>query len=148
MDPNYRKVKQLVRPILERMIWICMNVRNVEKSAAETDISVVTLPSQKLKAWKKMRLEETILQVAESPEGGRTSYKYGISGVSSGVNVSVTVRKIFVRWENTEIKMNGAIAGDSETGRRKFTEGQWAALIGFCGVESGSKNLEEDRKGL
>ena len=31
--------------------------------------------------------------------------------------------------------MNGYIVGDSETGRRKFTAGQWAALIGFYVVE-------------
>ena len=34
------------------------------------------------------------------------------------------------------MKMKGAIAGDSTTGRRKFTARQWAALIGFCGVET------------
>ena len=34
------------------------------------------------------------------------------------------------------MKMNGAIAGDSETGQKKFTARQWEALIGFCGVET------------
>ena len=34
------------------------------------------------------------------------------------------------------MKMNGAIAGDSTTERKKFTARQWAALIGFCGVET------------
>ena len=29
------------------------------------------------------------------------------------------------------MKMNGAIAGDSSTGRKKFTASQWAALIVF-----------------
>ena len=32
--------------------------------------------------------------------------------------------------------MNRAIAGDSATGRKKFMAMQWAALIGFCGVET------------
>ena len=44
--------------------------------------------------------------------------------------------RFFVRGANTEIKMNGAIAGDSTTGRNKFTARQWVALIGFCGVET------------
>ena len=43
---------------------------------------------------------------------------------------------IFVRGANTAMKMNGAIAGDSKTGREKFTARQWATLIGFCGVET------------
>ena len=34
------------------------------------------------------------------------------------------------------MKMNGAIAGDSETGRKIFTARQWEALIGFRGVET------------
>ena len=34
------------------------------------------------------------------------------------------------------LKMNRDIAGDSETGRKKFTARQWAALIGFCAVET------------
>ena len=40
---------------------------------------------------------------------------------------------------NTAMKINGAIAGDSETGRKKFTARQWAALIGFCGIEDWKK---------
>ena len=32
--------------------------------------------------------------------------------------------------------MNGAIAGDSATGRKQFTARQWAVLIGFWGVET------------
>ena len=41
----------------------------------------------------------------------------------------------FVQGANIAMKMNGAIAGDSETGRKKLTARQWAALIGFYGVE-------------
>ena len=37
---------------------------------------------------------------------------------------------------NTAMKMNGTISVDSTTGRKKFTARQWAALIGFCGVET------------
>ena len=37
---------------------------------------------------------------------------------------------------NTVIKMNGSIAGDSSTEKRKFTARQWAALIRFFGVET------------
>ena len=34
------------------------------------------------------------------------------------------------------MKMNGAIAVYSTTGRNKFIARQWAELIGFCGVET------------
>ena len=50
VDPKDRDVKQLVYPILEWLIWSCVKGRNEETSAAETDMSVVTLPSQKLKS--------------------------------------------------------------------------------------------------
>ena len=57
VEPKDRDVIQLVRPILEWMIWRCVNGINEEKSNAETDMSVVTLPSKKLKSWQKLRLE-------------------------------------------------------------------------------------------
>ena len=57
VDPKYKEMKLLVRPILEWMIWICVKGINKETSAAETDMSVVTLLSQSLKAWQKLRLE-------------------------------------------------------------------------------------------
>ena len=34
------------------------------------------------------------------------------------------------------MKMNGAIAGYSSTGRNKLTARKWAVMIGFCGVET------------
>ena len=34
------------------------------------------------------------------------------------------------------MKINGAFAGDSETGQKKFTVRQWAAIIVLCGVET------------
>ena len=37
------------------------------------------------------------------------------------------------------MKMNGAIAGDSTTGRKKFRDRQWAALIGFVVLKPGSR---------
>ena len=60
IEKKYREVKQLFRPIIEWLIWICVKGRNQEKSAAEIDMSVVTLPYQKLKAWQKMWLEGTM----------------------------------------------------------------------------------------
>ena len=39
---------------------MCVKGRNEETSAAETDMSVVTLPSQKFKAWQKLLLGGTI----------------------------------------------------------------------------------------
>ena len=60
VEPTDKKVKQIACPILEWLILICMKGINKETSAKETDISVVTLPSQKLKSWQKMRLERKI----------------------------------------------------------------------------------------
>ena len=59
------------------------------------------------------------------------------SAVEATASISVLQAKIFfVQGANKAMKMNGAIAGDSATGRNKFTARQWAALIGFCGVET------------
>ena len=43
------------------------------------------------------------------------------------------------------MKMNGAIAGDSATEWKKFMARQWAALVGFCGVET-RKQVEKNWK--
>ena len=66
VDPKEREVKRLVRHILEWLIWICVNGRNEGTSAVETDMTVVTLPSQKLKSWQKLRLEGTIRKWPEA----------------------------------------------------------------------------------
>ena len=50
VEPKDTEVKRLVRPILEWLIWRHMKGRNQDTSAAETYITVVTLPSQKLKS--------------------------------------------------------------------------------------------------
>ena len=60
VEPKEREVKRLVQTILEGLIWICVKGRNEDTSSAETDMTMVTLPSQKLKSWKKLRLEGTI----------------------------------------------------------------------------------------
>ena len=60
LDPKDRDVKRLFRPILEWIIWSCVKGRNEETSTAETYMSVVTLPSQYLKSWQKLRLEGII----------------------------------------------------------------------------------------
>ena len=59
------------------------------------------------------------------------------SAVAAAASMSVSQAEIFfVRGSNTEIKMNGAIAGYSETQRIKFMARKCAALITFCGVET------------
>ena len=60
VEPKDRYVKHLVRPILEWLIWSCKKERNEYTSVVETDMSVVTLRSKKLKYWQKLRLEGTI----------------------------------------------------------------------------------------
>ena len=99
-------------------------------------MSVVTLLSQKLKAWQKLRLEGTIGKWSEAQRVA-TPQINTVSVVVAAASLSVSqAESFFVRGENTSKKMNGAIEGDSETGRKKFTARQWAALIGFCGVET------------
>ena len=51
-----KDVKLLVHPILEWLIWSYRKGRNEDTSAAETDMTVVIIPSQKLKYWQKLRL--------------------------------------------------------------------------------------------
>ena len=66
--------------------------------------------------------------------------------MESAASLSVSLAKIlFVRGANTAMKMNGAISGDSATGRKKFTARQWTALNGFCGVET-RKQVQNIRK--
>ena len=60
VEPKYKEVKWLVRPILEWLIWSCVKGRNEDTSAAETNMTVVTLQSQKLKSWQKLRLDGKI----------------------------------------------------------------------------------------
>ena len=60
VDTKGREVKKIVRPILEWLIWIYIKGINEDTSAAETDITVVTLPSQNFKSRQKLRLDGTI----------------------------------------------------------------------------------------
>ena len=83
---------------------------NEYTSAAEIDMTVVTLPSQKLKSWQKLRLEVTI---GKWPEAQRvaTPQINTVSEVSEAASLSVSQSEsFFVRGANTAIKMNGAIA--------------------------------------
>ena len=60
VETKDKEVKRLVCPIIEWLIWSCEKGINEYTSAAETDMTMVTLPSQKLKSWQKLRLERTI----------------------------------------------------------------------------------------
>ena len=99
-----------------------MKGRNEDTSAAETYTPVVTLPSQKLKPWQKLRLEVT---TGKWPEAQRFATPHINTGstvaAAASLSVSQFERFCFVRGANTAMKMNGAISGDSENGRNKFT---------------------------
>ena len=136
VEPKDKEVKRLVRPMIEWLICRWVKGRNEETSAKETDMNVVTLPSQKLKSWQKLSLEGTIEKWLKAQRVAVTYINSG-SGVAAAASFSVSqVEIFFVLGANTTTKMNGAIAGDSETGRKKFTARQWAVLIGFCDVET------------
>ena len=74
--------------------------------------------------------------MVRSKDIGSNSDKCRIRSGSGSINVSVTGREFFLQGANTVMKINGNIAGDSATGRKYFTARQWAALIGFCKVET------------
>ena len=95
VDPKDMEVKLLFRAIIDWLIWSCVKGINEDTSAAKTDMNVVTLPSQKLKSYQKLRLEGSIWKVAGITEVGITPDKSRISSGSSGVIVSVTSRKLF-----------------------------------------------------
>ena len=100
VDPKDRIVKRPVRPILEWLIWICVKEINEEKSAAETDMSVVTLPSQKLKAWHKLWLDRKIYRWAKAQRVAAPQINVG-SEVAASVSMSVSQDKsFFVQGEN------------------------------------------------
>ena len=97
---------------------------------------VVTLASRKMNVWQKLRLEGVIGKWPEAQQL-KSPQKNAVSVVVSAASTSVLQAEIFfVRGSNTEIKMNGAIAGYSETQRIKFMARKCAALITFCGVET------------
>ena len=60
VKPKYEEVKRLFLPIIDGMIWSCVNGRNEDASATETDMSMLTLTYHKLKYWQKMWLEGTM----------------------------------------------------------------------------------------
>ena len=121
VKPKETEVKRLVRPILEWLIWSFMKVRNQDTSVAETDMTVVTLPSQKLKSWQKLRLEGTIGKWIEAHRVATPQINTGLA-VAAAASLSVSqAERFFVRGANTEMKMNGAIAEYSTTGRKKIT---------------------------
>ena len=83
-------------------------------------MTVITLPSQKLKSWQKLLLEVTIGKWPEAKRVATPQINTG-SMVAAADSLSVShAENVFVRGANTAIKMNGAIAGDSANGRKKF----------------------------
>ena len=63
--------------------------------------------------------------------------------MAEAASMSVSQAKIFfVQGANTEMKMNVAIAENSVTWPKIFTARQWAAQIGFCGVEKWKQVLK------
>ena len=60
VDPKDKEVKRLVPTILEWMILSSVKGIYEDTSAAETDMTVVTLPSKRLKSCQKLQPEDTI----------------------------------------------------------------------------------------
>ena len=73
-------------------------------------MSVVTLPSQKLKSWQKLRIEVTIGKWPKAQRVASPKINAG-SAVAAAVSMSVSQdESSFVRDANTEMKMNSNIA--------------------------------------
>ena len=83
VEPKEREVKQIVRLILEWLIWSYMKGRHEDTIASKTDMTVVTLQYQKLKSWQKLRLEGTI---GKWPEAQRVAAPQ----INSGLAVTAT----------------------------------------------------------
>ena len=116
-----------------------MKGRNQETTSSETDMSVFTLPSQRFKACQKLWLEGKFGKWPETQRVEAPQINLGsVVAVAASMSVLQT-ESFFLRGANTAMKMNSAIAGDSKIGRKKFMVRQWAALIGFCGVETWKK---------
>ena len=94
VDPKDRKVKRIVRPIVEWLIWRCVKGINEDTSATETDMSVVTLPYQKLKSWKKLRLEGKIGKWTESQRVAAPQINEGLA-VAAAASLSVSQADFF-----------------------------------------------------
>ena len=97
-----------------------MKERNEDTSAAETDMTVVTLLYQKLKSWQKLLLEGTIGNFPEAQRVAALQINAGLA-VSAAASLAVSQAEIFfVLGTKTAMKMNSSIAGDSETGHKKI----------------------------
>ena len=94
VEPKDREVRRLVRPIIEWLIWRCMKGINEYTSAAEIDTSVVTLPSQKLKVWQKLRLEGKNGKWPEAQRVESPQINAG-SAATSAASLSVSQAEIF-----------------------------------------------------
>ena len=134
--PRDNEVANLVRPILEWLLWSSLQGRNMNTSLAETKhLSAVTLPSQKLKEWCKLRLEGTLGKWPVE----KTEVVHHNAGAAVAAAASMTpsqAESFFVHGAATMMRMNGDLNATSPGGRKKFSERQWSALIGFCGVVS------------
>ena len=110
-------------------------------------------PISKSKSWQKLQLEGTIWKCPKSQRVATTQINTGLAAAAAAPLSVSQAESFFVRGVNTAMKMNGSIAGDSTTGRKKFTSRQCAALIGFCGVENWKqvqnnwKKIEKARDG-
>ena len=74
--------------------------------------------------------------MAVSKKGVSTLDKFRISGGSRSVIVSVTRRKLFCVMCKHCIENKRRYCKRFSNWAKKFTARQWAALIGFCGVET------------
>ena len=95
-------------------------------------MSVVTLPYQKLKAWKKLRLEVTIGKWPEAQGVAASRINFGSVVVVAASMLVSQAEIFFMQRSNIAMKITGAIEVNSATGRNKFTVRQWVVLIGLC----------------
>ena len=136
MAPRDDEVRILVRPILEWLLWSSLQGRNKDTSLAETkNLAAVTLPSQKLKEWMKLRLEGTLGKwPVDKTEV--VHHNAGAAVAAAALMTTSQAESFFVHGAATMMQMNGDLNATSTSGRKKFSERQWSALIGFCGVVS------------
>ena len=116
VEPKDREVQLPVRPYYLMSDMDMRKGKKQRKNAAEKDMSVVTLSSQKLKAWQKLRIEGKIGNWTEAQRVEAPKINEG-SAVAAAASISVSqTESFFLIIANTVMKMNCAIAGDSATG--------------------------------
>ena len=132
----------LITPILHWLLWSCTKGANENTSDAAADVHPVTMPSQKLKQWQKLRVSGTLGEwsLATVVQHQQSAQAHGGAGAAAAAAMSASeAEAMFMKGASTVMRLHGDVMGSGAKSTRKYTEMQWASLIGFCGVSKRSQ---------